>query len=458
MMITPTQSKSPKKTPLMSLMRRALSETVRSGLMEKTAGFWGDRRGNTAILFALSMPMLIGGLGLGFEVSYWYQTQRVMQNAADAAVLAATFNGGANYDVEGKAVAAQLGFTDGVNSVGVTVLQNVACPGGGTTCYSATITNSVPLYLSPVVGYTGSGSGKKTLTATAIAIPGTIQRPYCLLALAGSGKTPAIATSGAPSTNLAGCSVKSNTSATCHGHDLGADYGDAVGTDSGCGKIQNSGLSASVDPYSGLAANIPANTCGGSYPQEPSGSVSTWSGTMALSGNVKICGDLKLTGNVTVNAPSGAVLAIYNGQLDLNGFTLQTSSGSGLTVVFTGTTGGSYTHAPTGSGTLDIAAPTSGPWSGVMMYQDPALTTGVDIASAGSSPTWNITGLVYLPHASVTLQGSVGKSTNGVSCVVLVVDNLSMAGSANIVPKGGCVSAGLTMPTGSAPGRGQLVY
>jgi Flp pilus assembly protein TadG len=46
------------------------------------------------------MPMLIGGLGLGFEGSNWYRTQRVMQNAADAAVLAATFNGGANYDAK----------------------------------------------------------------------------------------------------------------------------------------------------------------------------------------------------------------------------------------------------------------------------------------------------------------------------------------------------------------------
>src|SRR5258708_8840931 len=97
-------------------------------------GFWRDRRGSTTILFTLSMPMLIGGLGLGFEVSNWCRTQRVMQNAADAAVLAAPFNGGANYEVEGKAVAARLGITDCVNGVGVTVLQNVACPGGDSTC------------------------------------------------------------------------------------------------------------------------------------------------------------------------------------------------------------------------------------------------------------------------------------------------------------------------------------
>jgi Flp pilus assembly protein TadG len=184
--------------PLRSLTRHALSETIRSGLMVKATGLWRDRRGSTAILFALAMPMLIGALGIGFEVSNWYMVQRGMQNAADAAVLAAASNGGANYDVEGKAVAAQFGFTNGVHNVGVTVLQNVACPGGGNTCYSATITNSVPLYLSPVVGYAGSGGGKKNLVAAAIAKIGTIPRPYCLLALASSGTTPATATSGAP--------------------------------------------------------------------------------------------------------------------------------------------------------------------------------------------------------------------------------------------------------------------
>ena len=489
-MITPTQSTRPRRAPLRPLTRRALSETICSGLKVQAAGFWRNRRGSTAILFALSMPMLIGGLGLGFEVSNWYMTQRGMQNAADAAVLAAASAAvdpsSSSYDVEGKAVAAQFGFTDGVNNTSVTVCRNVRCPGGGgrggdggggggdgggrcedggggggdggNTCYSATISSSVPLYLSPVLGYAGSGGGKQNLVATAIASTGTIQRPYCILALASSGANNGITTNGSPNANLAGCSIKSNTNADCHGHNLGADFGDAVGTDQNCGLVQNSGLPASVDPYSGLTANIPADTCSGSpkYPQEPSGT--TWSGNHNLSGNVMICGDLKLIGNVTVNAPSGAVLVIYNGQLDTgNGFTFQTSSGSGLTVVFSGSAGGSYTHAPTGSGTLDITAPTSGPWSGVAIYQDPKLTSGVNISAAGTSPTWKITGLVYLPHSSVTLSGAVNKSSNGQSCFVLVVDNVIIKGAGDILANGGCVAAGLQMPTGLSPGRGQLV-
>jgi Flp pilus assembly protein TadG len=430
-------------------------KTIWSGLMAKAAGFRRNQRGTTVVLFALTMPMLIGGLGLGFEVSNWYMTQRGMQNAVDAAVLAAASNAGSNYDVEGKAVAAQYGFTDGVNNAGVTVSQNVACPGGGNTCYSATISRSVPLYLSPAVGYAGSGGGNQNLFATAVAKIGVVQRPYCILALASSGASDGILTNGAPKANLAGCSVKSNTNATCHGHDLGADFGDAVGTDNGCGLVQKSGVTASVDRYSGLAANIPANSCGGSYPQEPSGT--TWSGSKSLSGNVQICGDLKLTADVTVDAPSGAVLVIENGRLDTNGHMIQTSSGSGLTVVFSGTAGGSYIHAPTGGGTLDIAAPTSGPWSGVALYQDPALTSGVNISAAGNSPTWDITGLVYLPHSSVTFNGAVNKSSNGKSCFAMVVDNITVSGTADILPKGECGAAGLTMPAGTVPGRGQLV-
>jgi hypothetical protein len=214
-----------------------------------------------------------------------------------------------------------------------------------------------------------------------------------------------------------------------------------------------------------LAGNIPTNMCGGSYPQGPAHhgdpalpSSNQWSGSKSLSGNVQLCGDLQLTGNVTINAPAGAVLAIENGQLDTNGYALTTSSGAGLTVVFSGTNGGSYAHAPTGGGTLDIAAPTSGPWSGVALYQDPNLTTGVNISAAGNSPTWDITGMVYLPHSSVTLSGAVNKSSNGQSCFVMVMDNITINGTGDVLESGGCRAAGLTMPTASVPGRGQLVF
>ena len=57
---------------------------------------------------ALALPALIGGTGLGVEVSYWYLTQRSMQNAADSAAIAAATNGTANYAAEAKAAAGEI--------------------------------------------------------------------------------------------------------------------------------------------------------------------------------------------------------------------------------------------------------------------------------------------------------------------------------------------------------------
>src|ERR1700738_4093246 len=112
-----------------------------------------------------------------------------------------------------------------------------------------------------------------------------------------------------------------------------------------------------------------------------------------------------------------------------------------------------------GGGNLNIAAPTSGPWSGVAIYQDPSLTTGVDVSAAGNSPTWNISGLGYMPHASVTFKGAVDKSTNGKSCFVMVANNFLISGTAGILQTdiGQCGQAGLTMPTATTAGSVALV-
>src|SRR6266481_5273133 len=80
-----------------------------------------DERGAVAVTVGVLIIPLIGALAIGFEVSNWYMVTRNMQNAADAATIAAAINGGANYGIEGKAVAARYGFVDGSNNVSVAV-------------------------------------------------------------------------------------------------------------------------------------------------------------------------------------------------------------------------------------------------------------------------------------------------------------------------------------------------
>ena len=62
-----------------------------------------------------------------------------------------------------------------------------------------------------------------------------------------------------------------------------------------------------------------------------------------------------------------------------------------------------------------------------------------------------------MPKASVTFSGAVNKASNGKSCFVLVIDNLLVNGTANILPKGECTQAGLSMPTSPVPSRGKLL-
>ena len=429
---------------------------VFSAIVKYAIRLRADKRGTVALLMGLLLVPLVGALGVGFEVSNWYLTLRGMQNAADAAVIAAATNGGSNYDVEANAVAAGYGFVNGTNSISIAVSNTAACPSGGNNCYSVTISGLMPLLVSQVVGYRGdttlNGSPAKMLNAAAVATQSNASAPFCLLALGSGG----IRTNGAPKANMK-CNVMSNYGSTCNGHNLGAPIGAAHTTNNGCGVTQYSNVPAAADPYLALASNIPANPCS-SYPQKP-GKKGTplpvsnqLSGSQSWSGYVIKCGDIQLTGNVTVNAPAGAVLIIENGQLDTNGYSITTTSGSGLTVVFSGDNG-SYTHAPTGGGTLDIAAPTSGIWSGIAIYQDPNLTSGVDISAAGNTPAWDITGVVYLPKSSVTFSGIVNKAGYGKSCFVLVVSDITVNGTGEILPNGECIPAGvLNMPGTTLPG------
>jgi Flp pilus assembly protein TadG len=434
-------------------------------LQRRLVRLYHDQRGVVVLLVALGLPALIGAMGVAAESSYWYMHQRAAQNAADAAAIAAatagTVNGSSAWQPEAKAVATRLGFTDGSGNITVTATHPGTATDCTSGCYTVTVQDKVPLFLSKVVGYGGTNnSGLTTLSASAVAT--VWGGSYCILALRGD-VTQDFTTNGAPKANLAGCDIMANSSAVCHGSNLGSPIGDAHGTNSGCGIVQNSNVPTLDDPFSGLASNIPADTCGGSYPQEPTKKNGTplpasnqLSGNLIWSGNVIKCGDVQLTGDTTINAPDNAVLVIENGMLDTNGHTLKTASGSGLTIVFTGdTTNATYQHYPTGAGTLDIAAPTSGPWSGMAIYQDPNLVNSgnpgnLDVSAAGNSPAWDISGMVYLPKSNVTLSGIVNKAGTGSSCFGMTIGTLTINGTGQIFANPGdtaqCQAAGLTLP------------
>src|SRR6478672_10004282 len=110
--------------------------------INRLRSFIRDQSGTTIIPIALSMPILVGVMGLAAEASYWFLHQRAMQNAADAAAIAAATNGGSNYADEAKAVAAQYGFRV-TGNIAVTATNPTTASGCTNKCYAVTISNAV---------------------------------------------------------------------------------------------------------------------------------------------------------------------------------------------------------------------------------------------------------------------------------------------------------------------------
>ena len=188
--------------------------------------FFRDTRGAFAPLMGILMVPLMGFLALGFEVGNWYQITHAMQNAADSAAIAAATNGGANYDIEAKAVAAAYGF----GPASVAVSNTAPCPdGSGSNCYSVTISTLFPLLLSQVVGYQGNGNGQKLLSATSVSAVKNQPATVCLLALGSGGIN---GTAG----NFNGCNTASAGPAQCIGT-LGIGISFAAGANN-CGAQQ----------------------------------------------------------------------------------------------------------------------------------------------------------------------------------------------------------------------------
>jgi Putative Flp pilus-assembly TadE/G-like len=469
---------------------------VPSSIINQLRRLRADQRGAVSITMGLMMIPLVGFLALGFEVSNWYLITRSMQNAADAAALAAAINNSANYDVEARAVAAQYGFVNGVNNVLIGVSNTAICPlTGDPNCYSVTISGYTPLLMSQIVGFQGAGningSLQKQLGTLAVAKAAS-PAEICMLALAGSGTNPAIQTNGAPTANMNGCDSMSYTGADCNGHNLGLGISFTVGsTNNGCGAKQmsrqtklnpqdpySSQISNNISNFPAVPTNDPADGCTknpppqeqlkGNKPVAGTGVPRSGLPISLPAGNTFWCGDQVLTGNVTISTPNGpAVLIIENGALDLAGFNFEMADNtSALTIVFTGSNCCGYNHtildnAPNG-GVLDITPPTSGPWAGMAIVQDPNLTDvggALDVSSAGNSPTLTITGLIYMPNATITLKGAIDKSNFGKSCVVMVADNFQISGTGGILKTdiGNCKGAGLTVPTANVGAVGLVL-
>jgi Flp pilus assembly protein TadG len=412
-----------------------------------------EENGSILVLSSLSLVFLLGILGFAIDVGHLRQVKRSVQNAADAAALAAAIEvricGSSPNCLAMQSAArsalAENGLTatttllncSGVPQAGVTLtINNPVCalsydPNGGKANYVETIVSQqVPMMFARLVGMKNVTVSARAEAARGVGGP-------CIYALDTTG--PAIVV-------IAGAFIKSScgivdesvspNALTCV---LGAFiYAPRISVAGG-----TSGLlcSAASTPRTNVPTPMPADPL--AYlppPPRASGPCGTSSRSpytgasnpvnLALIGNVVFnpgvyCGGIALTAsllsNITFNPgtyilrDAPGALGIPQGGLQLTLSLLTSITGNGVTFYNEGPTGAFSVIEPLSGGSLlsisniSLSAPTSGDYGGVLFDQAPGVSAQGTFAGNLSRPS-SLQGAIYLPSAPVSYAVSTGLS------------------------------------------------
>lgn len=407
----------------------------------------GNQRGQATIMVTLGTVFIFGLLGLVVDVGYGYYIRQVAQAAADSAVLAgiafARDNGSTcgsggvlcstavcsaspsnppstNFDAA-CLYAKSNGFpSTGNQSVTLSAGSGSAANTGVSSTYwmTATATQNLPLSFLRVMGFnTGTVTAQATGAMTGNTGGGCIYvlDPNAAGAYTQTGNTTVQSTCGIYDNSsddkafvVKGGGVINSTAVNVVG-------GTMLNNNTTVNPTPTTGVSSVSDPF----ANLPTPPVGGcDY-----SNVSFSSGTVVTLSPGTYCNGIKASGNAQITFNPGTYV--------LNGGGMQISSSyitlNGTGVTFYNTASG-YSFGPitiVGNATVNLTAPTSGDYRGILMYQDRSIVGSASSAIGGGS-TENFTGTVYLPTATLAFAG--GSSTTALT-MALVVDQLSIVGN-----------------------------
>ncbi|BCM21821.1 pilus assembly protein TadG-related protein [Mesorhizobium sp. J8] len=369
--------------------------------------------GNVATIFALTLPVVVGGAGLGVETSYWYYSSLKLQAIADAAAYA-----GALERVQGSdtttitAAATSSAASNGLGSGTIVVnTPPTSGPNTGKKAVEVILNQNLDRIFTSIFTQT-----KVPEQARSVALI-TDASKACVLALNPSASKAALF-SGNTSVKLTGCSVMADSIAS----DAIKVQGSA-GLQADC-LISAGGISLNnpvttvckspitdalpvSDPFASLPAPAATNPCQtiNNGKQAQTLQPGTYCSGMSLSGTVTLSpGVYVVQGNMKINA-NAVVL------------------GSGVTIFMAG----SNTVSINGNATVTLSAPTSGTYSGVLFYGDRAGSSAS--STFNGTATSLLTGAIYFPKQQVSYLGNFS-GVNG--CTQVVADTIQWSGNSTI--------------------------
>jgi Flp pilus assembly protein TadG len=380
-------------------------------------GWFNGRRGNVALLFAFLTPMAIGGAGIATEVGLWYHRRLELQSAADAAAYAAAVElraGGTQttFTAEALAAAQAAGFDP---NQGTITVNNP--PQSGThqnnQAIEVLISENVPRFFSSIFVNTPLIEHTRSVTIFQTAAYG------CIDALNPTASATVLV-SGSANVTTSGCSIMANSMAS---NAIQAQGSATLSTDcliSVGGVSLTSGVTETVcqapltqappvaDPYGDVTMPTPQSGC-----QDTTGP--TYSPGTYCNG---------LTLQSAANLQPGTYY-IEGGDLKINAGA--NVIGNGVTIFMQG----SNTVDMNGNATVNISAPTDGPYAGMLMIGDRSCTS----CGSNTSETLNgtagslMTGAIYFPKQNVNYLGNFA-GVNG--CTQVVADTITWNGHTHL--------------------------
>jgi hypothetical protein len=354
----------------------------------------------------LSMVVLLGFAGFATDVGTLFQQKRLCQTVADSAAIAGAsqlkFSAVA---ASAQADAARNGMTNGVNGAAVTVNNPPASgPHANDANYVEVIaTQNAPTFFMKVFNFT-------SVPVSARAVATLVSGSSCLTALAPSGTGLSTAGPITVSATQCGIFVNSNASNALAINNSGSLTANTIGV---VGAISNSGgavltpaavtgVAALSDPLSYLT--VPACATPGTY-DSAGGTVTAGSFPSGLS--------ITSSGATTF----GGGIYCFGGPLSIAG--TGTVTGSNVTFYFSSSASASFGA----TAIVNLSAPTSGAYNGILIYQDSADTA---TESLGGNAGGTLAGVIYAPQGTVTLGGTV----SGTFAVAVVAGQISLSGTA----------------------------
>jgi Flp pilus assembly protein TadG len=389
--------------------------------------FLDDNSGMTLIYTGLILGILFGVGGLAVDAGMWYATKRSAQSAADAAALAAALEvarGSTATEVEAraKADAESNGYSD---ASGATITINnppTSGPSAGVaSAVEAIVQQPVPSFLSAVIR-------SEQVTVAARAVASYRMAESCIYVMDPS-EDSALSVPGTADVNMdCGAQVNSvsaiaidQVGSSCMTATSLATAGGASGT---ClDPSPDEDMPQTEDPFSYLAPPAAA-----SAPCDYTSLVTVSSATTLSPGNY--CGGLRITADVDFS-PGEYVMGGEGLQIQGNSVV----TGDEVSFYFPDTVTG-YDPGPGGprslyiAGTTDLqlSAPTTGDYQGVLFYQDQNIDPDLEIVLQGGADM-DLEGVIYAINNHMRFAGG----SDGIDgWVVIVVDTIEFTGNSNI--------------------------